>query len=272
MPPSIEKLEPSFREKMWGSTQLAPWFPNSKDKIGEVWFSTEEIPLLVKFLFTTDRLSVQVHPDDDYARTHEASLGKTEMWHVLRADPGARVALGFRDTITPDRMRESALSGDIEGLLQWIDVSPGDTIFTPPGTVHAIGGGLALCEVQQNSDLTYRLYDYGRPRELHLEKAMDVAACGPHPGKHSRQENVLVSCSHFHTELLELDGAFTLQPGTDRAELLIVLSGSGQVQGKEFAAGDVWRIPYGSEAFSIRGKAQLMRAFVPPDAAASNRA
>ncbi len=152
-----------------------PWYLNSaQKKIGEVWFEAD-LPLLVKFVFTSERLSVQVHPNDEFAAAHENSRGKTEMWYVLRADPGARLAIGFREAISRERLRESALSGEIEQLLNWIEVQAGDAFFVPAGTVHAIGGGLALCEIQQHSDITYRLYDYGRPRELHLDKAMQVA-------------------------------------------------------------------------------------------------
>ena len=165
------RLTPSFREKIWGSTRLEPWFPNSERKIGEVWFEgVDHLPLLIKFLFTSEKLSVQVHPDDDYARVHHDSRGKTEMWHILAAEPGARIAAGFREPITTDQLTAAALSGEIEDLLAWFEAMPGDTFFIPAGTVHAIGAGLVLCEIQQHSDVTYRLYDYGRPRELHLDQ------------------------------------------------------------------------------------------------------
>ncbi len=169
----MRRLTPSFREKVWGATRLGPWFPDSDRKIGEVWFegpfgNDADLPLLVKFIFTTEKLSVQVHPEDEYAGLHHQSRGKTEMWHILAAEPGAQIAAGFRESITPEQFREAALSGAIEQELQWFDARPGDTFFIPAGTVHAIGPGLALCEIQQNSDVTYRLYDYGRPRELHL--------------------------------------------------------------------------------------------------------
>src|SRR5579863_10722473 len=176
----VRKLDPSFREKIWGATRLEPWFPNSPSKIGEVWFEAAHGLPLVKFLFTTEKLSVQVHPGDAYARQHHGSPGKTEMWYILAAEPGARIAAGFREPLTPEQARAAAVSGEIEGLLQWFDARPGDAFFIPAGTVHAIGAGLVLCEIQQNSDVTYRLYDYnrpgadGQPRPLHLEKALDV--------------------------------------------------------------------------------------------------
>jgi mannose-6-phosphate isomerase len=124
------------------------------------------------------------------------------MWHILRADPGAQIAIGFREPITKDRLRESSLSGEIEHLLRWVDVSPGETYFIPAGTVHAIGAGIALCEIQQHSDVTYRLYDYGRPRELHLDKALQVADTSAHDG---RPVPLPIDCAYFHTDLLLMD-------------------------------------------------------------------
>src|ERR1039457_1474079 len=146
----------SFVEKVWGSTRLSPWFPDCDRKIGEVWYQhSPEVPVRGNVLFTADRLSVQGHPDDEYAAKHESSRGKTEMWHVLRADPGAPgVAAGLRESVAPERLRELALSGAIEEYLNWIEVKPGDTIFIPAGTIHAIGPGLVLCEIQQYSDVT----------------------------------------------------------------------------------------------------------------------
>ena len=174
----IARVAPSFQEKIWGSTGLAPWFPNPENKIGEVWFDSPRLPL-IKFLFTTEKLSVQVHPWDEFAREHENSNGKTEMWYILRAGPAAKVAAGFREPISPETLRDGALSGTIEAMLNWVMVRPGDTLFIPAGTVHAIGAGLSLCEIQQHSDITYRIFDYGRPRALHLEKAMEVSSLGP---------------------------------------------------------------------------------------------
>ena len=192
----LTRLTPRFVPKVWGSTHLEPWYPDSSEKIGEVWFEgVPDLPLLIKFLFTTEPLSVQVHPE-----------GKTEMWHILAAEPGAKIAAGFREPITEQRLRESALSGEIEELLEWFEARPGDTFFIPAGTVHAIGAGLTLCEIQQWSDVTYRLFDYGRPRELHLDEGARVSKLGPHPARQSAREGVLVSCPFFTTEKLRVDG------------------------------------------------------------------
>lgn len=259
------RLEPSFREKIWGSTRLSPWFPDSDKKIGEVWFTGNDIPILVKFLFTTDRLSVQVHPDDDYAREHDNSPGKTEMWYILRADPGAGLALGFHEKITRERLRESAVTGEIERLLKWFTVKPGEAYFTPPGTVHAIGPGLALVEIQENSDMTYRLYDYGRPRDLHLDKATAVSIPAPHPGPSIPNGRTLVTCKYFATELWELASALDYHPAPDRLHLLITLEGAGALGDQRFSPGECWLIPAGAERFqlSVDGKARLLRTYVP---------
>src|SRR5947207_2854520 len=169
---SAVRLEPSLREKVWGRTRLRPWFPNSNQPVGEVWFTSDkELPLLVKFLYTGAQLSVQVHPADG----EDGRRGKTEMWHILDAEPGAAIALGFREPLSIEQARAACLTGEIEQLLNWVQVEPGETYFTPAHTVHAIGGGIVLCEIQQNSDVTYRLYDYGRPREIHVEESLKVA-------------------------------------------------------------------------------------------------
>jgi mannose-6-phosphate isomerase len=245
-----------FHEKLWGVTDLAPWYPNVPGTIGEVWFEAD-LPLLVKFVFTSDRLSVQVHPDDAFAAAHENSLGKTEMWHVLRSEPGAQVALGFREPISLEQLRDDALSGDIEKRLQWMDALPGDTFFVPAGTVHAIGAGIVLCEVQQHSNVTYRLYDYGRDRELHLEKALAVAVREPSAGG---PVALPVSCHYFHSEMIE-PGRY--QPSADRFHLLIALAGEGQIAGERFAAGETWLVPAGAEAIDIQGNVRILRTWVP---------
>lgn len=231
------RLQSAAHEKVWGTPQTEPWYPATGRKIGEVWWTdTPELPLLYKFLFTSEKLSVQVHPEDDFAHRHESgSRGKTEMWRILRADPGASIALGFRHEISRDTALEAAQSGAIEELLQWIPVAPGDLFFVPAGTVHAIGAGLALCEVQQNSDVTYRLYDYGRPRELHLEKGFAVADLKPYDGKRAQQ----IRCDHFHVEEIRFRGTLTLRNPAS----LLILEGHGLAGGLPFRAGEAWRHP-----------------------------
>src|SRR5579871_6334921 len=130
------RLTPSLREKVWGRKDLAPWFPDSAVPIGEAWYLADrELPLLIKLLFTSERLSVQVHPDDG----EDGPRGKTEMWHILEAEPGASIALGFRQPITREQLVEATRTSEIEQLLNWVEVRPGDTYFTPAHTVHAIG-------------------------------------------------------------------------------------------------------------------------------------
>jgi mannose-6-phosphate isomerase len=238
---SIRKIEPSFRERVWGRTQLQPWFPDQKESIGEVWFdSGGELPLLVKFLFTSAKLSVQVHPDDATARAMHDCPGKTEMWHVLAAEPGAKIAAGFREPITEQRLRESAVSGEIENLLEWHDAAPGDTFFIPAGTVHAIGAGLVLCEIQQDSDITYRLYDYGRDRELHLDRGVRVSHRNRFEARVSANTPILVGCDHFFVSRWDIEG----EEGhtCDEKALYIVIGGAGSIAGQPTKAGDVWMV------------------------------
>jgi mannose-6-phosphate isomerase len=228
-----------------------------------VWFPPPaEVPLLVKFLFTSARLSVQVHPEDDYARRHENSAGKTEMWHILRAEPGAEIALGFREPISRQRLRDASVSGEIEKLLCWIPAAPGETYFTPAGTVHAIGGGLALCEIQQVSDVTYRLYDYGRPRELHVDKGVEVSDLGTHPGARPTHGNLLVECPYFRTEKLEIAAA--QHYGYERPHLLILIAGEGAFDDRPCRAGEVWLAPAGAE-FSVHpaNALRMLRTSIP---------
>jgi mannose-6-phosphate isomerase len=260
------RVAPSFREKVWGSTRLSPWFEDTREKIGEVWFDlhSPEFPILTKFLFTTERLSIQVHPGDEYAARHENSRGKTEMWYILRTDPGAQIALGLRESITRERLREASLSGEIMDLLNWIDVHPGQSFFTPAGTIHAIGAGLALAEIQQQSDVTYRLYDYGRPRELHLERGVEVSITerfSPAP----QPDCFVAHCPYFITEELTFESPVKYQLGAGLEHLLIAIQGSGTLNAHSFDAGEVWHVPAGAEPFPIepRSDLRMLRTYVP---------
>ena len=251
---ALRKLEPSFRERLWGAENLEPWFLNPEAKrIGEVWFQTPEIPLLVKFLFAREDLSVQVHPNDAYAHTHHGSPGKTEMWHVLAAKNGARIGAGFREPVSPEQMREAARDGTIVGLMEWFEAKAGDTFFIPAGTVHAIGAGLTICEIQQVSDITYRVYDYGRRRELHLEHALEVSRLVPHAAR----ADAKVACEHFATELLDGSSEASFPPVAGGA-LLIALEGQGEIGGHAMRAGEVWHAS-GSESLKISGNLRVLR-------------
>lgn len=205
------KFDRRYVEKPWGLAALPPMFdPPAGKKIGEVWFTGGgDLPLLLKNLFTSERLSVQVHPDDGYARAHGHPHGKTECWYVLGAQPDSTIALGLLHPVSKDELRAAALDGSIEQLMDWKPVRTGDFFFVPPGTIHAIGSGISLLEFQQNIDLTYRLYDYGRPRELHLDAGVAVAHGEPYGKQWSRHlpargEVRLVDGPHFR--LIRLDG------------------------------------------------------------------
>jgi mannose-6-phosphate isomerase len=250
------RLAAAAHDKVWGSPRTEPWHANpERRKIGEIWFqASDSVPLLVKLLFTEGNLSVQVHPGDEYARKHHDSRGKTEMWHILRAAPGAKVALGVREKVTRERLFEAALSGEIMGLLDWIPARPGDTFFVPAGTIHAIGGGIALCEVQQYSDITYRLYDYGRDRELHLEHAMAVSHLEPRT--EMVKPELLVECPYFKTERLSVDGSWK-SPSPLRNTLYVVLEGEGLIAGEPFSAGEAWEAGAGSEPFQVTSRSAV---------------
>jgi len=249
----IRKLERTPYRKVWGSKETAPWFENSEGaEIGEIWFKASgSTPLLVKLLFTSDNLSVQVHPEDGYARIHENSNGKTEMWHILRATPDAKIALGLNRTVAPEELREAALDGSIMQMLNWIPARAGDTFFVPATTIHAIGGGLALCEVQQYSDVTYRLYDYGRPRELHLDHGMAVSNCKRHE---SAQVALPVECDYFRTGRIAVGGDVAVESPRSNS-IYVALQGAGLIAGEPFQAGEAFEFPAGSDAFRIESPA-----------------
>ncbi|MFN7920766.1 MAG: class I mannose-6-phosphate isomerase [Bryobacteraceae bacterium] len=258
------RIEPEFVKQIWGVHDLSPWFPPQTELTGEVWFPAGAI--LIKFLFTSGKLSVQVHPDDTYAAKHEGSVGKTEMWHILRAGPRAELALGFKTNVEPEQVRTAALDKSIEEMLSFYRPSAGDTYFTPAGTVHALGPDLALCEIQQNSKVTYRLYDYDRGRELHLDKSMDVLDPVPHSGKSTPQPlpdggQLLAQCPYFVTERHEPRDSW-IWPGG----VMIVLEGEGTLRDgtsqHRFRLGEVWSVDAGATIEPNSGLA-LLRTYVP---------
>jgi mannose-6-phosphate isomerase len=261
------RLTPSLREKVWGSTRLSPWFPDSDKPIGEAWYLTgQDLPLLVKLLFTTERLSVQVHPDDG----EDGPRGKTEMWYILDALPGASIALGFREPITRERLRDSTRTGEIEELLNWMPVKAGEAYFTAAHTVHAIGAGIVLCEIQQNSDVTYRLWDYGRPRELHVDQAVALADLGVHPGavepvRLAGGRELLVKSTHFVTELVQMAPGQEFHPVPEKCQLWISIAGRATIGEEPCEQGEVWLLPESAEQPSIRAAntARFLRTWVP---------
>lgn len=286
------ELTPIFRERVWGRKTLAPFFPSTpgKEPIGEIWYTFEDnqtsvgtklgellrerpellgnagdpqhpgvCPLLVKLLLTTERLSVQVHPDDDYAQKNHNSLGKTEAWYVLDAQSPGEVAVGFNETLEPERFQSAVRSGEVEHLLHWKKVQPGDIIFVPAGTVHAVGAGLIICEIQENSDITYRLYDYGRPRELHLEHGAQVSHLARHTAegktvKLANGRDELLASDYFRIERLRPENSLCVPGGLPYYSLLICVKGLGTMNGRACRAGQAWFIPAETEAAVITGR------------------
>jgi mannose-6-phosphate isomerase len=177
------KLDTISVDKPWGVTRLPPPFLAPADRrIGEIWFDPPPgCPLLAKYIFTSERLSIQVHPDDRQAQARGFGAGKEECWYILDAEPDAVLGIGTQCALDKGALTEAARSGAIEQLMEWRPVEAGQFFHIPAGTVHAIGAGVALVEIQQNSDITYRLYDYGRPRELHLADGAAVADARPMP-------------------------------------------------------------------------------------------
>lgn len=235
---SARRLPTRMVDKVWGRDTLpAPFAAPPGVRIGEIWFEPPaEVPqVLVKYLFTSEKLSVQVHPSDATALPGEA--GKEECWLVLDADDDARLAIGFEREVGREEMEAAAKDGTIESLLTWHKARTGDFFYLPAGTVHAIGPGLALVEVQQTSDTTFRLYDYGRPRELHLERALAVASGAPYPAEHRRSVAhgpVLVDGPHFRLDRIE--GAPDAPTLAAYEGALLVLPLAGEVAAKDGSA------------------------------------
>jgi len=204
---SLEILPRHFVEKPWGQAGLPAHFGGRTEKVGEIWFDRADVPLplLCKWLFTSEKLSVQVHPSDAEAAERGLASGKEECWIVTGAEEGATLGIGLARELTSEELREASLSGEIEQLLDWRPVKPGDWYYIPAGTVHAIGAGVQLVEIQQNADITYRLYDYGRPRELHLDHGVAVSKPRAYAGLHGQLNGApgvhgLVSSKHFRID------------------------------------------------------------------------
>ena len=249
--------------------------------------SSGSFPLLVKFIFAEDKLSVQVHPDDAYASAHEQAAGgrgKTEMWYVLSARPGAEVLAGLKPWVTREKFERAIAEGSVVECLEHIPVSAGDAIFVPAGTVHTIGPGLVLCEIQQYSDLTYRIYDYnrrdaqGRARPLHIEKALEVIRFGKQSGgrieparavRDGITETYLAACTYFAAEKWDFHGKVSAASSREHFDLLIFLEGSGNIEWPSgraaYAPAQAWMVPaaLGEYRFIPGAPTSLLRAYVP---------
>lgn len=297
-------MEPQFVPRIWGAQTLAPLFPEKqslREPVGEVWLtgnqcrfadgpfageplgdawprmseewagkraqSGKPFPVLVKFLFPEDKLSVQVHPDDDYAMRNEAAaggIGKTEMWYVISARPAAEVRVGLKPQVNLSRLRQAIADNNVDDLLDRVPVRAGDAVFVPSGTVHTIGPGMVLCEVQQNSDITYRVFDFdrldsaGHPRQLHIEKALEAMHFeDQHAGKvrptRQRDEkgeiSVLVECPYFAVTKYTFTKAQYFVKPQGQLEIIIVLEGSGTLRTQpgdatiDYSRAQAWLVP-----------------------------
>ncbi len=246
---SATKLTTITVEKPWGRTDLWLGFDNpSGAKVGEIWFEAPagtNPDLMVKYLFTSEKLSIQVHEDDATARAAGRERGKDEAWVILAAEPGATIALGTHAPVDTDTLRAAALDGSIETLVDWKPAKAGDVIYSAARTVHAIGAGLTLIEVQQNVDLTYRLYDYGRPRELHLDAGVAVSDAKPFvappiPGDMGGGRSILCEGGKFVLERWSWDGSRSVTLPAGVSGWLIPVTGGGSVDGQSFTAGECW--------------------------------
>ena len=301
-------MQPAFDPRPWGTLDLSPIYPNHKfqEKIGEAWLTgdacqvangplkgqsladlsvqyggelvgdaapdSHRFPLLVKFLFPHDKLSVQVHPDDEAARRIGQPWGKTECWYVAHAKPGAQIALGPKPGVTKEQFAHAIHDQHAEDLLNWINVYQGEVIYVTGGTVHTIGPGLILMETQQQSDTTYRLYDYGRPRELHLreglaamkEKVGSGKVVRPAPvelnGATNRRSSLL-SSSYFVVDMFELKQPYNFgtqdETGKHSAQIMVAVEGCGIVEAPgtnpvTLARGDAVVVPASLGEFSVR--------------------
>jgi mannose-6-phosphate isomerase len=300
--PVLTRIDPIFSPRPWGACSLAPLFPektNLREPIGEAWLTardsrvangpftgkslgeswrsmplewrgtrsgiSKEFPLLVKFLFPKEKLSIQVHPDDSFAAQYEQAAGgrgKTEMWHIVSAEPGAELLLGLKPGITRETFLEAISHNTVENLLVRYVVRAGESYFVEAGTQHAILPGMVVCEIQEYSDLTYRVYDYGRvdasgkPRELHLKKALQVSRfegtrSGRIPGLplHSPDANkrLLAACEFFSTERWDCDRTTLLESDPSEFQLVIILCGRGVLHDSDsshpFEPGQAWFLP-----------------------------
>jgi mannose-6-phosphate isomerase len=322
--PAPIRIEPIFTPRIWGARSLAPLFPeksNLAEPIGEAWLTGVDcqigsdpfrgkslgdawrempaewrgsifagggdFPLLLKFIFPRDKLSIQVHPDDAYASVHEAAgggRGKTEMWHVVSAEPGAQVLVALKPGVDKPQFLGALENATIESLFRSCPVEAGDTIFLPAGTPHSIGPGMLVCEVQEYSDLTYRVYDYGRvdgggrPRELHLEKALAVMEFGQTRGgkvepvalpTERANKSLLAACRYFATERWDFLATVQSHSVPSRFELFVILSGTGCIHSQgpivSYRPGECWFVPATLGEFSLQPEqtSAVIRTFIP---------
>ncbi|HEX8712573.1 MAG TPA: type I phosphomannose isomerase catalytic subunit [Terracidiphilus sp.] len=273
------RMEPRFDTRVWGFQDLRPWYDRvaGDAPIGEVWLTGDDSvvatgphagqrlgdlfleahpsllgpaapssasPLLIKVLFAREKLSVQVHPDDRMAQKYGEPRGKTECWYCLAAEPHAAVALGLKPGVTLSQVEEQIQSGSLESSLNVVRVVAGDMIFVDAGTVHAIWPGAILLETQQNSDITYRMFDYGRPRELHVERSLEATRLVTQAGKVAPKEladrTVLIDADYFRVERIPISASRSGESLRNPAETapslawLFAADGSAIIAGNSF--------------------------------------
>jgi mannose-6-phosphate isomerase len=238
---TIELASVEIKRKPWGSTNLLPWngAPTDGEPVGELWFqradaTAPDTALLLKLLFTTEPLSIQVHPDDAFARSIGLANGKTEAWYILSAAPDAQIALGLKHMLSSSQLRSAIADGSIVDMVQWHPARAGDVVFVPAGTIHAIGAGLVLAEIQQRSDATFRLFDYGRQRELHIDNAVAAAVAGPAkrqspPMQFDETRKAVVVDAHFVVEQVELLPGSVWTIEVQKEAWLLAIGGSARI-------------------------------------------
>ena len=236
-------------EKPWGIVDIPPWLQLKSDgrSIGEIWFERPSITrvepaLLMKLLLTSQPLSIQVHPGDAYAQSMGLVNGKTEAWYVLSAEPQSKVALGLNRKLSKHQLRAAIDDGSIKDLVSWKTVRAGEIIFVPAGTIHAIGAGLIIAEIQQRSDTTFRLFDYGRHRALHAEQAIDVADLGPancveQPARSSSAWNLLCTNGFFSIGRLDLAAGTSWHVDAEHETWIFVLHGDALAGSRRLSQG-----------------------------------
>ena len=292
----IEKLYPECKDYIWGGEKLKEKYGKATDKspCAESWelsfhkdgmtkladgsvlaeaVSAEQIgtnaakfenfPVLIKFIDAKADLSVQVHPSDEYALKNENSYGKTEMWYVVEADEGAGIYLGFKESITKEEFAEAIREKKLTELLNFFEVKAGDCFFIPSGTIHAIGKGCLICEIQQNSNLTYRVYDYGRvdkfgkERELHVDKALAVTNTEKFAPT-TFEDDTLGECEYFSVRKLTLSGNIELYADKSSFNAVTCISGEGEIDGQKLCTGDTFFVPAGYGEYTLTGNAEII--------------
>lgn len=245
----------------------------NKEKLGTKGAKYDEFPLLIKFIDAKADLSVQVHPDDEYARIHENSYGKTEAWYILDCEEGAELIYGFNKELSREEFKSSIEDNTFLDYVNKVKVKKGDVFFISAGTLHAIGSGILLAEVQQNCNTTYRVYDYnrmvnGKPRELHVEKAIDVTDTVPPTRggdpddapviKGDATEQSLCQCEFFKMDTLAVDGEYSIEVNEESFVSVLVLEGSAIIGGIEANAGDSLFVEANFGSLEIKGKTKVL--------------